>query len=71
VSGVAIRQTTAGLIAVAGDGAPVGAAREHGWPAVSLSVEDGNGVVRLYRAVGFRTVGRVGGSDTMLLDLRG
>jgi GNAT superfamily N-acetyltransferase len=49
----------------------VAAARERGWRAVSLSAEDGNGVVRLYREVGFVTVGRVGGSDTMLLDLRG
>ena len=49
----------------------VAAAREQRWPAVSLSVEDGNGVVRLYREVGFVAVGRVGGSDTMLLDLRG
>jgi L-amino acid N-acyltransferase YncA len=48
----------------------IAAAREKGWRAVSLSVEDGNPVVRLYRAVGFVTVGRVGSSDTMLLDLR-
>jgi hypothetical protein len=41
-----------------------------GWRAVSLSVEDGNRVVQLYRAVGFVTVGRVRNSDTMLLDLR-
>lgn len=48
----------------------VAAAREKGWRAVSLSVENGNGVVRLYRTVGFVTVGRAGSSDTMLLDLR-
>jgi GNAT superfamily N-acetyltransferase len=48
----------------------IAAAREKGWRAVSLSVEDGNRVVQLYRAVGFVPVGRVGHSDTMLLDLR-
>jgi ribosomal protein S18 acetylase RimI-like enzyme len=48
----------------------VGAAREKGWRAVSLSVEDGNRAVELYRGVGFVTVGRVGSSDTMLLELR-
>jgi ribosomal protein S18 acetylase RimI-like enzyme len=47
------------------------AAREAGWRAVSLSVEDGNDVARaMYERRGFRRVGRVGGSDTMLLDLR-
>jgi ribosomal protein S18 acetylase RimI-like enzyme len=48
----------------------VAAAREKGWRAVSLSVEDGNRAVGLYREVGFVTVGRVGSSDTMLLELR-
>ena len=38
-------------------------------PAVSLSVEDGNAAARaLYESAGFVTVGRVGGSDTMLLE---
>lgn len=44
-------------------------ARENVWRALSLSVEDGNPVVRLYRAAGFVTVGRVETSDTMMLDL--
>jgi GNAT superfamily N-acetyltransferase len=48
----------------------IAAARDKGWRAVSLSVEDGNRVVQLYRAVGFVTVGRVGNSNTMLLELR-
>lgn len=48
----------------------VDAAREQGWRALSLSVEDGNPAVQLYRAAGFTTVGRNGSSDTMLLDLR-
>lgn len=34
-------------------------------PGLSLSVEDGNGAVRLYRQLGFTAVGRTGGSDTM------
>jgi ribosomal protein S18 acetylase RimI-like enzyme len=43
-------------------------ARQRGDRAVSLSVEDGNDVARcLYERVGFRPVGRVGGSDTLLL----
>jgi len=47
------------------------AARESGARAVSLSVEDGNDAARgMYERRGFRVVGRVGGSDTMLLDLR-
>lgn len=37
--------------------------------AVSLSVEDGNGARRLYESLGFRVVGRTGGSDTMLVEL--
>lgn len=37
-------------------------------PALSLSVEDGNAAARaLYERAGFRTVGRDGNSDTMLL----
>lgn len=39
--------------------------------AVSLSVEDGNRARALYERVGFRKVGRNGGSDTLLLDLPG
>ncbi|WP_282945559.1 GNAT family N-acetyltransferase [Cellulomonas endometrii] len=47
------------------------AARQAGRRAVSLSVEDGNAVARaMYERRGFRPVGRVGGSDTLLLDLR-
>ncbi len=43
-------------------------ARQRGDRAVSLSVEDGNDVARrMYERVGFRAVGRVGGSDTLLL----
>ena len=34
--------------------------------ALSLSVEDGNGAIRLYKEFGFVPVGRVGGSTTML-----
>ncbi|ROS23966.1 ribosomal protein S18 acetylase RimI-like enzyme [Cellulomonas sp. PhB150] len=42
-----------------------------GHPAVSLSVEDGNGVARrLYESRGFVVVGRSGSSDTMLRDLQ-
>lgn len=38
-------------------------------PALSLSVEDGNAAARaLYEKAGFVVVGRVGGSDTMLLE---
>ena len=46
-------------------------ARAAGVRAVSLSVEDGNDTARaMYVRRGFRVVGRVGGSDTLLLDLR-
>ena len=42
-------------------------ARDRGWRAVSLSVEDGNAAARaLYERHGFVPVGREGGSDTML-----
>jgi len=52
-------------------GAGIEQARALGWRAVSLSVEDGNLVARsLYLRHHFRVVGRNGGSDTMLLDLR-
>ena len=44
------------------------AGRAAGWPGVSLSVEDGNtGARMLYERVGFRTVGRNGDSDTLLV----
>ncbi len=46
------------------------ALREAGHRAASLSVEDGNIVARrLYETRGFRPVGRVGGSGTLLLRL--
>ena len=42
--------------------------RAAGWSGVSLSVEDGNTGARiLYERAGFRTVGRNGDSDTMLV----
>ncbi len=42
-------------------------ARDAGYRAVSLSVEDGNAAARaLYEHYGFRVVSRTGGSDTML-----
>lgn len=45
-------------------------ARELGWRALSLSVEDGNVAARsLYERHGFVVVGRNGGSDTMLREL--
>lgn len=40
-------------------------------PGLSLSVEDGNAARRLYERAGFEVVGRVGGSDTMLLRIGG
>lgn len=40
-----------------------------GWRELSLSVEDHNAAVVLYRRAGFETCGRTGGSDTMILDL--
>lgn len=45
-------------------------ARPRGWRAVSLSVEDRNRAVELYRAVGFRTVRHTESSDTILPELR-
>jgi ribosomal protein S18 acetylase RimI-like enzyme len=47
----------------------LGQARAAAWPALSLSVEDGNRVADLYRELGFRTVGRHDNADTMRLDL--
>ena len=44
-------------------------AREQGVEALSLSVEADNSARRLYERFGFRTVGKVGGSFTMLLRL--
>jgi ribosomal protein S18 acetylase RimI-like enzyme len=44
-------------------------ARERGYAAVSLSVEDDNGARRLYEQAGFVPVGRNGGSDTMMASL--
>ncbi|MCX7522461.1 GNAT family N-acetyltransferase [Microbacterium sp. STN6] len=44
-------------------------AEARGIRALSLSVEDNNGARRLYERAGFTTVGRNGGSDTMLLTL--
>lgn len=44
-------------------------AREQGFPALSLSVEDGNPARHLYDSLGFRFAGRNGGSDTLLLPL--
>lgn len=38
-------------------------------PAISLSLEDGNRARALYERLGFRMVGRNGGSDTLLLEL--
>lgn len=50
----------------------VARAAANGVRALSLSVEDGNSVARaLYERAGFVTVGRVGDSDTLLLELRG
>jgi len=45
-------------------------ARQRGWRAVSLSVQDGNRATRLYRAVGFRAVARNENAQTMLLEIR-
>jgi GNAT superfamily N-acetyltransferase len=44
-------------------------ARDLGFTALSLSVEDHNPAVRLYERAGFSTVDRTGDSDTMLLVL--
>lgn len=47
----------------------VGEARQRELPALSLSVEMENPAARLYRRLGFREVGTVGGSLTMVLEL--
>lgn len=47
----------------------LGEAAARSIPAISLSVEDGNRARALYERLGFRTVGRNGGSDTLLLEL--
>jgi ribosomal protein S18 acetylase RimI-like enzyme len=49
--------------------ATLAAARQAGHPAISLSVEVDNPARRLYERVGFKTVGRVGGSWTMRIEL--
>lgn len=48
----------------------IATAREQGLPALSLSVKSDNRARRLYERVGFRPVGEVSGSLTMLLPLR-
>jgi ribosomal protein S18 acetylase RimI-like enzyme len=50
-------------------GALIAQARQDGLTSVSLSVEPDNYARRLYERFGFETVGRVGGSLTMLLRL--
>lgn len=45
-------------------------ARMSGFPAVSLSVEDGNGAAKLYADHGFDSVGRSGDSDILVRRLR-
>lgn len=44
-------------------------ARDGGLERISLSVEPENRAAALYRSLGFVTVGRNGGSDTMVLEL--
>ena len=44
-------------------------ARMSGFPAVSLSVEDGNGAAKLYADHGFVSVGRNGDSDVLVRSL--
>ncbi|MBM6592326.1 GNAT family N-acetyltransferase [Brevibacterium sp. RIT 803] len=45
-------------------------AKMSGFPAVSLSVEDGNGAARLYHDRGFVTVGRNGNADILVRRLK-
>jgi ribosomal protein S18 acetylase RimI-like enzyme len=47
----------------------VDAARQAAYERISLSVEPENRAAGLYRSLGFRAVGRNGGSDTMVLEL--
>jgi ribosomal protein S18 acetylase RimI-like enzyme len=47
----------------------IGQGSSRGLRAISLSVEDGNRARLLYERLGFRKVGRNGGSDTLLLEL--
>jgi ribosomal protein S18 acetylase RimI-like enzyme len=47
----------------------IGQGSSRGLRAISLSVEDGNRARLLYEHLGFRKVGRNGGSDTLLLEL--
>jgi ribosomal protein S18 acetylase RimI-like enzyme len=47
----------------------IGQGSYRGLRAISLSVEDGNRARSLYERLGFRKVGRNGGSDTLLLEL--
>ncbi|NES31246.1 GNAT family N-acetyltransferase [Micromonospora terminaliae] len=49
--------------------AALDAAREHGVPTVSLSVERANFAARLYAAEGFRTVESFEDADTMVAEL--
>ena len=46
-------------------------ARAAAYPAISLSVEDGNPAIGLYEKFGFRERGRDGGTITMRADLTG
>ncbi|WP_432950913.1 N-acetyltransferase family protein [Kribbella sp. CA-253562] len=47
----------------------IDAARQAAYGQISLSVEPDNHAAELYRSLGFRTIGRNGGSDTMVLEL--
>ena len=47
----------------------VASAREHGFAALSLSVEPDNRARHLYERIGFQEIGTEGGSLTMLLHL--
>lgn len=48
----------------------IGQGSSRGLRAIGLSVEDGNLARSLYERLGFRKVGRNGGSDTLLLDIQ-
>jgi GNAT superfamily N-acetyltransferase len=47
----------------------VASARQQGWRALSLNVEDGNHAAELYAVAGFETVRRNGNSTVMILEL--